>query len=513
VVTAPALSLRLRLAMLVAVVVTAVIAIEGYLEIRMFERGAQEDALQAASATAQAVADDLELRGPDHTKDIAPLLHDFLGTTTPTVRNIAVFMIQSGDVSLLAHTSTAVTNDPDRAARTAIARRERIWIGDGIQRSVAAPIVWRDQVIGAAAVTVSLASIEDLSAKGRRVTLLFAVPAVVILTLLVDLLARRLVHAPIGRIRQTMQRAGAGEIGARAPMLRADEIGDVAAGLNEMLERLEQLQSGLRARVDEATGELRETNARLVESYQRVFTLREALARAEQLAALGQMAANAAHQIGTPLNLVSGYVQLMIDEMSGDPKSLRRLQTVEAQIRKVIEAVRTMLEYARRPALQREQVEIAALVAQVCDVSRPALRAGRVEVVVRDAGPLPRVLADPMQLELALLNLISNSLDAMPQGGSLEITLAATATGVRLTMADSGSGIPPDVLPRIFEPWVTTKPPGRGTGLGLSITRDVIRSHGGQIEVSSVAAQGTTMTIDLPCDTSAVPEDELCRES
>jgi signal transduction histidine kinase len=324
-----------------------------------------------------------------------------------------------------------------------------------------------------------------------------------VLTLLVDLLARRLVHRPITAIRETMRRAGAGDPGARAPVERPDEIGDVAVGLNEMLARLEQFQTELQARVDEATGELRRTNARLVDSYQRVLRLREALGNAERMAALGQVAANVAHQIGTPLNLISGYVQVMIEEARADPSALHRLQTVEAQIRKVTDAVRAMLDYSRRPSPQREEVDLAALIDQVVEVSRPALHAADVEIRLETRGPLPTVSADPVQLELALLNLVSNGLDAMPDGGQLTITACATPIGVRIVVADSGIGIPAEVLPRIFEPWVTTKPPGRGTGLGLSITRDAIAGHGGTIDVRSEPGHGAVFTIDLPVPASA----------
>jgi two-component system NtrC family sensor kinase len=498
-----ALSLRLRLALLVAIFVAAVIAIEGFLEIRMFQQSVQDDYLQAAAATARAVADELELRSDvDPTSQIHTLLHDFLGAT-PTVRDIAVVMTQGDELSLVARTSSAGLDDIAPIARQAIARQEQTWDGKGRERLVSTPIIRQGRVVGAVTVTVSLAPVEQLGIRGRQTTLWFAVPAIVALTLLVDLLAQRLVHRPITAIRQTMRRAGSGEFGARAPVDRSDEIGEVASGLNDMLGQLERFQAELQARVESATSELRETNASLVESHQRVFTLREALWQAEQMAALGQMAANAAHQIGTPLNLISGYVQVMIEEARADPKALHRLQTVEGQIRKVTEAVRAMLDYARRPDLQRESVDLAALVEQVCELSRPALRAANVEVRVNVHEPLPVLSADPVHLELALLNLVSNSLDAMPNGGRLDISLSTTVEGVRLVVADSGTGIPADVLPRVFEPWVTTKPAGRGTGLGLSITRDAIISHGGHIVVRSEPGQGTAFTIDLPAARAA----------
>jgi two-component system, NtrC family, sensor kinase len=501
-----ALSLRARLTLLVAVVVAVVIGIESYLEIRVFQSRVQNDILEAAGSTAQAITDDLEARGGParvSSPQLHALLQDFRGAR-PAIRDIAVVMLQPDGPSLAARTSASPVDDLLPVVRQTVELGTETWSGEGRERTLAAPLVQQGRVVGAVTVTVSLASIEQLRSRGREVTIWFAVPAIVVLTLLVDLLSRRFVHAPLAGIRQAMHRAGAGELGVRVDVGRNDEMGTVARGLNEMLARVERFQTDLQARVDDATRELRQTNTELVESYHRVLTLREALARAEQLAALGQMAANVAHQIGTPLNLISGYVQLMIEEAGVRPgsdrglTSLHRLQTVDAQIRRVTDIVRSMLDYARRPGLQRESVNVAALVDQVCEISRPALRAANVEVLVEASGSLPSISADPTQLELALLNLVSNSLDAMPSGGRLDISLSERAGGVRLVIADSGTGIPATVLARVFEPWVTTKAPGRGTGLGLSITRDVIESHGGFIGVRSEPGHGTVFTIDLP---------------
>jgi two-component system, NtrC family, sensor kinase len=509
-----ALSLRVRLALLVAIVVAAVISIEAFLEIRMFERGGQKDLLDAASATAEAVADELELRRAPHTQaDVHAILHEFL-VASPTVRDIAAFMKDGDNLTLLGRTSAGLPDDVLPLARQAMEARQPITTSQGRLRIIAAPVVRDSQAIGAVTVTTSFASLEQLSVRGRQVTVWFALPAIIVLTLLVDLLARRLVHRPIAAIRETMERAGAGEIGVRAPIDRPDEMGAVAEGLNRMLESIEHFHADLRARIDEATAGLRERNAELVESYQRVLTLREALARTEQMAALGQMAANMAHQIGTPLNLISGYVQLMIQDARASGYSLQRLETIQIQIARVVSAVRATMDYARRPGLQRQSIDLSVLVEQVSEISRPALRAANVDLRQTVDNMLPRIQADPVQLELALLNLVSNALDAMPGGGRLEIAAARQADGVRLTVSDNGTGIPAEVLPRVFEPWVTTKPAGRGTGLGLSITREVVVSHGGSIGVRSDPERGTVFTIDLPSEAPASREsDAACNAS
>jgi signal transduction histidine kinase len=172
---------------------------------------------------------------------------------------------------------------------------------------------------------------------------------------------------------------------------------------------------------------------------------------------------------------------------------------VQEQIGKVTAIVRTLLDHARRPT-SREATDIAQLIRRVCDVARPKLDAVNVRLEV-NLSEVPPVMADAVQLELALLNLVSNSLDAMPDGGEMAITVtksAAPSGGVRIQVADTGSGIPADLLPRIFEPWVTTKEAGQGTGLGLSITRDVVVGHGGTITARSEVGAGSIFTVELP---------------
>ena len=247
---------------------------------------------------------------------------------------------------------------------------------------------------------------------------------------------------------------------------------------------------------------LRDRNEELVRSYQSVSQLRETAARAQQLAAVGQTMANVAHQIGTPLNLVSGHVQLLRHEVS-DPNLQRRLRIVEEQIERVVATVRTLLQRARPQGGERQPVRIDSVLARMRDAMRARMASDGVTLHLNIRQPLAPVAADEAQLELALLNLLTNALDAMPGGGTL--TLAATNVGahVKIDVSDTGTGIDPAVLARLFEPWVTTKPAGRGTGLGLTITRDLITSLGGTIKVATERGTGTTFTIELPAAESA----------
>jgi signal transduction histidine kinase len=278
--------------------------------------------------------------------------------------------------------------------------------------------------------------------------------------------------------------------------MRQDELGSVAAGLNDMLERMEHFNIELQRRIQTATSELRDRNVELEDSYRRVVMLRDALARAERMAAVGQMAANVAHQVGTPLNLISGYVQ-MVREGSVDARTRERLEIVERQIQQVTGVLRSMLDHARQKS-PRELVDLASVVRFACETAQPQLALSGVELRLRIEENLPAIEADATQLELVAINLIKNSLDAMPYGGTLTVSASEIESGVQLEVADTGSGIPPEMLARVFEPWVTSKTIGQGTGLGLSIAREVIEAHGGTITIRNVESGGAAVTIRLP---------------
>jgi two-component system NtrC family sensor kinase len=489
-----ALSLRVRLLLVIAAIVGAVVTAVAVLEVRSFERTLDQEIEDAARLTARAVADELRSSRTVDPSDIRDALHD-LAEANSLVRSISVIAGTPAGPELVASTLSEERADvlalSTRAIASGLVTAER---RDDLL-SAAAPMRVRDEAMAAVA-TVSLAPVQQVRERGRAIALVFTLPVIVIVTWLVDLTVRALVHRPIADIRETMHRAALGQLGARASVMRNDELGAVSAGLNEMLVRLEGFNAALHERVREATDELRTKNVQLGDSYYQLLMLREALARAERMAALGHMAASVAHQAGTPLNLVSGYVQMVRADSTLDPQVRERLLIVETQIQQVTRVLRTMLDQARQP-LQRERTSVAGIVERVCDLAAPRAAQSdvRVERVLPD--PPPVVDVDVVQFELVLLALVSNGLDAMPHGGTLTVSVIATGPDVRIEVADTGPGIPADRLDRIFEPWMTTKPAGHGTGLGLGIARDVISAHGGTIVARNRDGGGAVFIIGM----------------
>ena len=333
----------------------------------------------------------------------------------------------------------------------------------------------------------------------------FAASAILLVTLLVDQAARLLVFRRLAHMRETMQRAAAGQLNARVAVGSLDEIGVIARGLNDILEGLDRLNDAVDGRVEKATEVFRQRSVEIADSHRAMARLSDELARAGRLAALGQAAANMAHQIGTPLNLISGYVQLLIQSLPPDSGAVDRLKAIQDQITKVTAVVRAALDSSRPPAIPHERTDIAALVKRVCQMAGPILEESRVHVEVIAPDEAVERLADPVQLELALLNLISNSVDAMVSGGTLTLQLLRVDDRIRIEVEDTGGGIPSELVSHIFDPWVTTKPHGKGSGLGLSIARQVVVSHGGTIRVDNQPGRGARFTIDLPAAEAILP--------
>jgi signal transduction histidine kinase len=492
-------SLRARLVWMAAVGTAVVVGVTSYLEKRVIEGAMESEALEAAGAAALGLAADVA----DH-HDTEPTdadLADLVARYTPAVPTIrALTVVRPDGASVAASTEKVTPAGLLELGRQAIRQREMAVSAElpGPVRLVAVPMERDQRPYGAVVVTMSMEAVERMRRQTWMAALLFAPAAILVLTGLIDLLARRVVQRPLAGVHGTMRRAAAGDLEARAKVERDDEIGAVSLGLNAMLDRMSGFNAELRREVEHATGELRERNEQLVDSAQRLFAARHELARSQQLAVAGEMAASVAHQIGTPFNLISGYVQMILEDLPADSSAAIRLRTVQEQIGKVTRIVQDFLDQARRPVLLKRSTSPEGLVHNACELVRPTLEAAGIALRTQVEPALPEVEVDAGQIEQCLLNLMTNAIDATPRGGSLEVSARSGDGEVELEVRDTGCGIAPENLTRVFEPLFTTKHPGKGTGLGLTIVREVVAAHGGTIAVQSTPSRGTRITLRLP---------------
>jgi two-component system NtrC family sensor kinase len=316
---------------------------------------------------------------------------------------------------------------------------------------------------------------------------------------------------PVKEILQTMAETRDGSLLARAPVRRNDELGTIARGFNQLMDsivdrsreredllhQISEFNNELLKKVEIATADLRSANANLIRTQQR-------LAHAERMAAIGQVTASLAHEIGTPLNAVAGHLQLLDRNHRDAPDTQRRLKIINAQLGIVVQAVRSLLERTHRRRITFEATDINATIQELVMLVGPMLESRKIETSITLDECLPCVSADRDSLHQVFLNLVNNSCDAMPKGGTLEIATRYLERNreVEIMFSDSGAGIAPNVAMHLFEPMFTTKP--SGSGLGLVIARDIISEHRGRIELVSGSA-GAVFLLALPAAATQIP--------
>lgn len=234
------------------------------------------------------------------------------------------------------------------------------------------------------------------------------------------------------------------------------------------------------------------------------------LHQTEELASLGTLITGIAHDIGTPLNVILGYMG-MLGRSLRDEKDRERLEIVREQVERVSGLVQTLMNFARPQPQTAAALRVEEVLERALDLI-PETARRRGIAIDRDFGQTATIPAQGERLERAFLNLLVNACDAMAErGGVLRVSTKPHEGGVRIRVADTGAGIPEDVLARIFEPFFTTKKRGRGSGLGLFVTRGIIAEQGGTIDVQSEVGKGTEFMIWLSGETATAGKDPVSR--
>ena len=226
--------------------------------------------------------------------------------------------------------------------------------------------------------------------------------------------------------------------------------------------------------------------------------MRDRLLQSERFATIGQMAARVAHEVRNPLGTMNINLDLLRAELGPavSPEVLWHIQVIKGQIHGLARLVEAYLRFGRLPRPAPEAVDLNTLLDQQLDALREELEPRRIVLRREMTGPLPELWADPDQLGQVFLNLFRNAIEAMPEGGALTIRTAGRDRRVEVEVADTGPGVPPENLERIFNPFYTTK--GTGNGLGLTLARQIVQEHGGSLTCRSQGDGGATFIVSLP---------------
>jgi PAS domain S-box-containing protein len=232
--------------------------------------------------------------------------------------------------------------------------------------------------------------------------------------------------------------------------------------------------------------------------------LEEQVFQNEKLTSLGLLAAGVAHEVNTPLAVISNYIQMLAKQLpAGDPRQ-QLIEKVVKQTFRASEIVNNLLNFSRTGAAEFTEVNLNSVVEEVLTLVAHPFRTGQVQVTRNLQQELPAVLGSNNKLQQVFLNLFLNARDAMPSGGMVEIRTAAHNGSVEVEIIDSGSGISREDLNRIFDPFFTTKSSGRGTGLGLSVSYGIVKEHAGKVDVRSTPGKGTSFRLEFPVARKAV---------
>jgi two-component system, NtrC family, sensor kinase len=232
--------------------------------------------------------------------------------------------------------------------------------------------------------------------------------------------------------------------------------------------------------------------------------MEEQMSQTEKLTSLGLLAAGVAHEVNTPLAVISNYIQMLAKQMpEGDPRQ-GIIEKIVKQTFRASEIVNNLLNFSRTSATEVADIDVNRVVEETLSLVAHPLKTSQIQVVKQLGGTLPAVRGSANKLQQVFLNLFLNARDAMPGGGMLEVRTAAHNGSVEVEIADTGAGIPREHIHRIFDPFFTTKASGRGTGLGLSVSYGIIKEHAGKIDVRSTPGKGTSFHVEFPAVRKAV---------
>lgn len=358
------------------------------------------------------------------------------------------------------------------------------------------PIQIDNQRHGALEISEPLSELKDYTHESIVRAIILAGVMAAISGIILLLLGIKMIGRPLDQLMMKTKRIGTGDFTGDLMIRGRDELSRLAEEINQMCQQLYAAHEAVR----------KEAEARIA--------ILEQLRHSERLASIGRLASGIAHELGTPLNIVSGRAKIIANENLGKKEINEFSRIIQAQVERMTQIIRQLLDFSRHRAPKKSYIDFHNLVNQVLEMINPIARKQRVTFNLVKNRDLPEVSIDITQMQQVLMNLVMNGIQAMPDGGQLKIELHRECPRslskergqekeyLTIYVRDEGNGISEEDITHIFEPFFTTKDIGKGTGLGLSIVFGIIQEHSGWIDVQSKIGQGTCFTFYLPLETT-----------
>ncbi len=350
--------------------------------------------------------------------------------------------------------------------------------------SVVYPIVSGQEVRGAIEVVSSLDYINYILASARLRFILFSLISALLLGLVVYAIVRVSVSIPIRNLKEAAEKLGMGDLSLRIPKSGVRELDDLIEVFNRMAENIE-----------------RRTKER-EEFYEEKLRLERNLRHSEKLASIGQLVSGLAHEIGTPLNIISGRAQFLEKKLPPDVPGKENLRIIVKQIERISDLISRLLTFSRKATGEFSYVDLQEIVEEAYSLCRIKYGSKEKDVKLELKVDAKKIYGDANGLRQMFFNLMLNSFQAIDGEGTVRVSSRLLdldgSPKILIEFMDSGSGIPPENRDRIFDPFFTTKDVGEGTGLGLYIVSSIVNEHGGQIYVEESDSGGAKFVIQLP---------------
>lgn len=465
--------------------VALVALIQGYLdynrEREVFDRQMQGEAIALGRALGRGVADVWN-------RDGEAAAYAFLDSSTPKGQRLHVRFVWPDGKGRLAPKIPRQELEPLLQKGESLTESDH----DAGYLLTYIPVQLPEDRVGALEIKQSFEGFDTWARDSLRNQIIGSAAAVAIAAILALALGVVFIGRPIGKLATKARRVGAGDLSEPLHLRQRDELGELANEINLMCERLSEEQRA-RAR---ATEQLR---------------------HADRLTTVGKLASGLAHELGTPLNVVSGRAKLIAEGEVEGADVIDSARIVAEQADRMTALIRQLLDFARPRAPMPAPVNVTTLAARVCQLVATIARKAQVQLVPPGHDDALRLEADDGQLTQVLTNLVVNAIQAMPPpgdglAGPREVTISvrtafqvpppyvggSAQTWMAIDVRDTGAGMDDATRERIFEPFYTTKQVGDGTGLGLSVSWGIVREHGGWIDVCSAPGEGSTFTVYLP---------------
>jgi two-component system NtrC family sensor kinase len=495
-------SLRLQLVLLFTAVLAATLLVASVLGLRIGQASVEEEIRKRTASLASATTLALKHAGTDDdqlSEELAGTVRMHRGLLRAELSRQASLGVDS-DFTVARITPSGIEFSRWRGPATRLLGEVIDDPDGGRVLRVVAP--FNDSRGGKARLVLlaSLGEAERLVAAERRALLEVAVGASLFLVVAFWVLLGRILSRRVSALAGAMQAVENKEYDVKAsgPETGGDELSYLARGFNRMLAQIRGFNAELNQKIDAATIELTNKNRDLGELNELLVQARRDLTSQERLAALGQLAGTIAHELGNPLNSLSGHLQLLARRPELPEQAKSQVTVLQGEVQRMTQIIRRFLDQTRGFTPAAESVALAPLVDEAIDLTLGIEARGRIQISREVDGATVRT--DPGLVRHLLTNLVANAVDAMPNGGKLEVQARQDGRDLVLRVSDSGTGMAPDVKRHIFEPFYTTKPTGKGTGLGLAICKEIARALKGRIDVESELGKGSAFTVRFPAE-------------